>query len=401
LRNRYGGLGTMKIQLWSYNYAPEPTGIAPVSTAWAKELHARGHEVTVVAAHPHYPTPKWGKSFRPRREVIDGITVIRLPLWIGRASGFQRVRQDASFALAMIAALPFLPKCDRVVAVSPSFPALAAAIINRAVRRVRWILWLQDILPDGATTTGMLEDGTLVRLSRKLELASYRSADRIAVISETFRENLLEKEVPNEKIVRVFNPPTLSAAVDAAPSVERIQGRVIVIGNIGHSQGLDRVVEAFGNSAPLEALGAELIITGTGVAADDVKAKITNDRVKMLGLLSEDELRSELAKASLALVTQRADIAEFNLPSKVTNYFDNGLPIFACVNPSSETASLIEQSDSGWVSSSGEMETFGERLASALEDSEVLKTRGAAGAEFARTKMSVGALAEAMIEAMA
>jgi colanic acid biosynthesis glycosyl transferase WcaI len=31
----------MRIQLWSYNYAPEPTGIAPISTVWAQAMRAR------------------------------------------------------------------------------------------------------------------------------------------------------------------------------------------------------------------------------------------------------------------------------------------------------------------------------------------------------------------------
>lgn len=50
----------MMIQLWSYNYAPEPTGVGPVSTTSARAMRDRGHEVHVVAAHPHYPSPEWG-----------------------------------------------------------------------------------------------------------------------------------------------------------------------------------------------------------------------------------------------------------------------------------------------------------------------------------------------------
>ncbi len=74
----------MKIQLWSYNYDPEPTGIGIVSTVWARGLRDRGHQVEVVAAHPHYPEPRWGTRVLPYREVREGINVLRLPLWIGR-----------------------------------------------------------------------------------------------------------------------------------------------------------------------------------------------------------------------------------------------------------------------------------------------------------------------------
>jgi hypothetical protein len=35
----------MRLQLWSYNYAPEPTGIAPVSEVWAHAMKALGNKI--------------------------------------------------------------------------------------------------------------------------------------------------------------------------------------------------------------------------------------------------------------------------------------------------------------------------------------------------------------------
>lgn len=48
----------MRVQLWSYNFDPEPTGIGIVATTLARGLSKRGHDVEVVAAHPHYPEPR-------------------------------------------------------------------------------------------------------------------------------------------------------------------------------------------------------------------------------------------------------------------------------------------------------------------------------------------------------
>src|SRR3954471_20902798 len=149
----------MRLQLWSYNYLPETSGIAPLSAVWAEAMHARGHEVTVVAAHPHYPQPLWGRRLRPSREERNGIPVIRLPLLVGRDSARQRMLQEASFATALGLSTPLLPPAQAIVAVSPSFPGLAPAILQSAIRRTPWLLWLQDILPDGAATTGLVEDG--------------------------------------------------------------------------------------------------------------------------------------------------------------------------------------------------------------------------------------------------
>ena len=46
---------------------------------------------------------------------------------------------------------------------------------------------------------------------------AYRSADRVAVISDSFRENLAEKGVPGEKIARIYNPASRPVRAGCAP----------------------------------------------------------------------------------------------------------------------------------------------------------------------------------------
>jgi hypothetical protein len=88
-----------------------------------------------VAAHPHYPEPRWGTRLLPYCEVRAGIDVLRLPLWGGRASAAERYRQELTFMAAQTAATPFLARPDVLVSTSPSFPALLPAVMNVAGRR--------------------------------------------------------------------------------------------------------------------------------------------------------------------------------------------------------------------------------------------------------------------------
>ena len=173
-------------------------------------MRDRGHRVEVVAAHPHYPAGTWGRSFKPYRETRDGIEVLRLPLWFGRSSTKARIRQEMSFAAIQTLALPFVERPDVMVAVSPSFPALAPAMLHAKARRIPWVLWLQDILPDGAATTGFLPEGRLARAARRLEREAYARAAQVVVISESFERNLLAKGVSADKLHLVYNPATRS-----------------------------------------------------------------------------------------------------------------------------------------------------------------------------------------------
>lgn len=384
---------SMRIQLWSYNYDPEPQGIAPLSRMLAVELSARGHEILVVSAHPHYPEPNWGVRLRPYRESRDGIPVLRLPLWIGRGNGAERVRQDVSFATMQALVAPLLPVADAVIAVTPCFPALAAAMAFSRVRRTPWIMWLQDIVTDGAATTGLIEDGPMLKAAHRFERMAYNSASRVVVISEAFRQNLLAKGVRAEKIVRIFNPSTRHTSqpidLDGAPT----NPRILAMGNIGHSQGLDRIVDAFQENTELDTVGAELVIAGHGVAADEVRARVRSERVHMPGVLYGEQLEPELRSASIGLVSQRADIQEFNLPSKLMNYMAYGIPVIASVNPERETARIVLESGAGWVTDAQTPAEFASVAASKLGDPEALKTASRAGFTYANENFRPGAVA--------
>ena len=346
----------LKIQLWSYNYDPEPTGIGIVSTVWARGLRDRGHQVEVVAAHPHYPEPRWGTRVTPYREVRDGIPVLRLPLWIGRASAAERYRQELTFLAAQSAATPFLSRPDVLVSASPSFPALVPAVVNARARKIPWVLWLHDLLPDGATATGLVDEGgTVINLARRLERAAYSAADRIVVLSRAFTNNLLGKGVPREKVELIYDPATRTPRTLAAPGAGGGPLRILSMGNIGHSQGLTSLVQAFERHPEIN---ARLIITGTGVAADEAQAEIRTSRVEMLGMVDDARLEQELQQADVAFVSQRYDGSEFNIPSKLMNFMAYRLPVLAAVNPAGEVARIVEESRGGWIVDSSDPDAF-------------------------------------------
>ena len=375
------GSGGLRVQLWSYNYDPEPMGIGPVSTVWAHELAALGHEVEVVAAHPHYPEPKWGRSRRPYREVRDGIPVLRLPLSIGRASTAQRYRQELSFMASQTAATPFLGRPDVLVSASPSFPALLPAIVNSRARRVPWVLWLHDILPDGAAATGLVDERSpAIRLARRLERSAYRAARRVVVLSRSFTDNLLAKGVPPEKIELIYDPATREPGpASVEPSSEGL--RLLSMGNIGFSQGLTELIRSFEASDLPD--DVRLAVTGSGVAAPDARAEVRTERVQMLGVLDDDELEGELHRADIGFVSQRYEGAEFNIPSKLMNFMAYGLPVLAAVNPASEVARLVLEAEAGWVVDSSDPGAFPREVARLRQAPEEVRERAGASHDFA------------------
>jgi colanic acid biosynthesis glycosyl transferase WcaI len=386
----------LRVQLWSYNYDPEPTGIGPLSRAWATAMRDRGHEISVVSAHPHYPEPKWGTRRLPYRDVRDGIPVLRLPIWPGRQSIGERLRQEASFVGALIAAAPFLGTPDVIVAVSPSFPALLPAMVSAKVRRTPWVLWLQDLLPDGATVTGLLdEDKLAVKAARGLERAAYRSAARVVAISETFRDNLYARGVPRDHVVRIFNPASRPVRTEPR-DVGFVDGKLALnMGNIGRSQNLATIVRAFEGSPDLESAGARFVMAGDGVAGEAVRATIGTERVEVTGILTSEELGRYIERAAIGVVTQRPRDHDFNVPSKLMNFMGAGVPVLASVDSNSEVARILSESGGGWLTDSSQVEDqFAPALLEALTNPEERERRGAAALDFARRNFDAARIAE-------
>jgi colanic acid biosynthesis glycosyl transferase WcaI len=267
-------------------------------------------------------------------------------------------------------------------------------MISLRIRRTPWILWVQDIVTDGAATTGLLEEGPLLKAARSFERMTYSSASRVVVISDAFRQNLRTKGVPDEKINRIFNPSSRQVLkpidLDAMPT----RPQILAMGNIGHSQGLDRIVEAFQESSELETLDTQLLIVGHGVAANDVRDRIESDRVQMPGVLYGEQFESVLKSASIGLVSQRANVQEFNLPSKLMTYMACGIPVLASVNPDSETARIVRDSNAGWVTDSQNPSEFAAVAAAKLGDSAALKAASRAGFTYANDNFQPKAIAE-------
>jgi colanic acid biosynthesis glycosyl transferase WcaI len=391
--------GLMRVQLWSANFAPEPTGIAPVSTVLADALLDRGWEVDVVANHPHYPDPRWGMRRWPYRQRRGRMKLLRLPLLIGRETSKQRLLQEMSIVSSYLAATPILGrpllrKPDVLLVVSPPFPALLAAVINGRLRGLPWVYWMHDLLPDGAVSTGLVdEDSKIMRASRWLERTAYEECSSVAVLSQAFADNVLAKGVPPEKVDLIYDPatrpfPDLGPDDIGAPKKEI---KILSMGNIGLTQGLPPLVAAWERSEEIAKRGIKLVITGNGVAADDVEAEIRSDRVEYLGLVSDERLEEELRSSTLALVSQSYTGAEFNLPSKIMNFMAYGLPIVAAVNPAGESARLTEKADAGWVADSSDPDLFPRTVLSALDGAEELRRKAQAARTYAEENFSTDA----------
>ncbi|MCS3125377.1 glycosyltransferase [Bacteroides faecis] len=105
-----------------------------------------------------------------------------------------------------------------------------------------------------------------------MEKITYKYADKIIVISEDFKKNLLAKGVPEEKIVVVYNWVDQNAVVDIPREknklfemygLDRSKFYVTYNGNIGLSQNMDMLLSV---AEELKTSNSDIhfVLVGTG-----------------------------------------------------------------------------------------------------------------------------------------
>ena len=99
-------------------------------------------------------------------------------------------------------------QCDVMFIYStPPIQGAMAAMVKKFRRdHIPFVYNLQDIFPDSMSGTGLTKEGGLLwKIGRVIENFTYRNADKIIVISQDFKRNIMAKGVPEEKIEVIYN----------------------------------------------------------------------------------------------------------------------------------------------------------------------------------------------------
>ncbi|MCC5667611.1 glycosyltransferase family 4 protein [Nostoc sp. CHAB 5784] len=352
----------MHILIYSYNYHPEPIGIAPLMTELAEGLVKRGHQVRVITGMPNYPQRKIYDEYRGKwyvTEQTNGVTIQRSYLRIkSKPNLLDRLLLELSFVFT---SLPQAFKGRRpdviILTVPPLFGTLPVTIFGW-LYNCPVVLNVQDILPDAAVRIGLLKNKWMIRTLAALEKFAYRSAHTISVIADGFRENLVNKGVPVNKIVCIPNwvdvnfIHPLPKQNNSWISSHQLDGKFVVLysGNIALTQGLETVIEAAVCLRHIKEI--VFVIVGESIALQRLQEYcLLNgaDNVLLLPLQPREKLPEMLAASDVGLIVQKRNVISFNMPSKIPLLLASGRPIVGSVPATGTAAKAIKLSGGGII----------------------------------------------------
>jgi colanic acid biosynthesis glycosyl transferase WcaI len=385
----------MNILILSYNYHPEPIGIAPLVTELAEGLLQRGHHVEVVTALPNYPERRIYDEYKGNlfyKEIRNGVHLTRHWVFIRpQPNLLTRLAFEVSTLLFGTWAALRQTKADVVLTISPQLSGSLTARLLSLCWGTPFILNIQDLLPDAAIASGMLKNSLMIGVFRAMERFAYHHAQAIAVISDQFVHNLVRKGVAPTKLFKIPNwvDTKFIVPLNKNTTLRKQLGLtdafiVMYSGNIALTQGLETLVECA--NLLRDDPKIRFVIVGEDSALKKLEVciqsyKLTN--VHTMPFQPRPLLPQMLASADVNVILQKAHIVDINMPSKTMLLLACARPVIASVNAQGEVAKIICESDCGIVVSPEEPAQLADAVLALKNDPERCQLLGKRGRAFA------------------
>jgi glycosyltransferase involved in cell wall biosynthesis len=370
----------MNVCFFNRSYWPDQASTGQLLTELAEDLVARhGCQVTVVAGRPLAGD---GASGGARgivgRESHNGVRILRANgttlhprRFVGRVANY--VSYAASAALAGLD----IGRPDVVVALTD--PPIIGRVALWAARRTGapFVFLCEDIFPEVATLLEDFHSPAVNRLLDRINRHLIKEADAIVALGDRMRRRLVEEKGASDDRIQIIHNWADCEAIRPGPKdnpfarAHGLADRFVVMhsGNVGHSQNLDTVVEAAARLRSHERL--VFAIVGDGARRERLEREAAArglSNVRFFPYQPKTALHESFASADAFLVSLKAGIEGYIVPSKLYGILAAGRPFVAAVDPSCEVAQLATAHECGVVAAPGDPASLAEAVMTLYED---------------------------------
>ena len=261
-----------------------------------------------------------------------------------------------------------------------------------AIRKVPFVYNLQDVFPDSLVGAGLAKkDSVLWKIGRLVENATYKGADKIIVISQDFKRNIMAKGVPEEKIEVVYNWVDENAITPVKDEenelfeefgISRDKFRVVYAGNLGNAQNIEIIVNAARRLKDNKQI--EFIIFGKGGLEDEIKATKANeqlDNLKILPLQPYERVSKVYGLGHLCIVACKPGLGGAAMPSKTWSIMSSGRAVLANFDEG-ELKEIVENNHCGVFTKADDLEGFVQAINELSQQLERCAEMGVNGRQF-------------------
>lgn len=388
----------MKLCIFTNHFYPEDFKVNDI----AFELAKRGYDITVLTAIPDYPKGKFYEGyslFKRRKENVNGVNIIRLPIIPrGKGGAIRLVLNYVSyfFCLSIFSffhSFKYKYDCIFVHLTSPFFIGVCARKMAKK-QKVPLLFWVLDLWPESLISAGGISNPLIIKSQTKMVRKVYEQCSKILIGSKGFEKSICEKgdfkdklvyfpnwaEETKEKIPEDFDIKTIKPF----DSINNDDFIILFAGNIGEAQNLDAVIEVAKSLKNEKKI--KFVFVGDGRRREHlqnmVKEYSLEESVFFPGRFPIETMPVFMNEASVLLFSLKDELC-FNLtvPAKVQFYMSQGKPILAMIN--GDGAELVKEAECGMAVAAGDSEGLAKAVRKMAEMPEnELKIFGENGKKF-------------------
>ena len=278
------------------------------------------------------------------------------------------------------------------IASTPPIQGMLGGALSR-IKKVPFVYNLQDIFPDSLVGTGLSRKGSLLwKIGRVIENFTYRNADKIIVISEGFKKNIMAKGVPEEKIVVIYNWVDEEAVVDIPRlenklfdkyDLDRDKFYISYSGNIGLTQNMDLLLEVM-DELKTEAPDIRLVLIGEGAYKKQVEEMVNAKNltnVKLLPFQPYEDISHVFSLGDAGLVISKPGVGENSVPSKTWSIMSASRPVLANFDEN-ELKDIVSKHRCGIFTKAGDKDAFKASILELYHNPELCREYGRNGRQF-------------------
>jgi len=323
----------------------------------AQFLRARGHELVIVASDLNYQT---GERTVERvglytEQDIEGVRVLRSFIYPAlHRSYLWRILSFLSFMVSSVLTALRVREVDLVMGTSPPIFQAVSAWFVAFLRRKPFLLEVRDLWPEFGVSMGVLKNPVLIAMARWVESFLYARATHILVNSPAYKEYMLGKKVPAEKItyipygtdVDMFTPEMDGSSVRRELGLED-KFVVLYAGALGQANDIDTLLRAAERLKDKENI--RFVLFGDGKERVRLQAEADRmglDNLIFAGVRSKKEIPVVIASSDACLaILQDIPMFRTTYPNKVFDYMAAGKPTVLVID--GVVRRVIEEADGG------------------------------------------------------
>ncbi len=390
----------MRILFLTNYFPPEIGGASHLFYELATSLAERGHQVTVVTGFPRYNVKEVDPHYRGKllhEERADGIRLLRVRT-IPLPKEGKIARGLDHFAVAAILALRglFSGAYDLVLIYSPPLPLGLSAWLLGRLKRIPFVVNIQDLFPREAVDLGVLTNPALIRVFEAIESFIYKRADHITVHSSGNRDHVIVRGGHIDRVSVVYNwvDTDRILPLDRHNKFARqhdLDGRFVVsyAGTMGWCQDMSTIVR----TAALLRDHQDILFLMVGDGAEKAKAQQQADKlglanIQWLPMQSWQVYPQVLAASDISMINLNENLKTPVVPSKLLSIMAAGRPVVASLPLEGDAPRLIEEAGAGLCVGPNDPEALAGALLRLYGDEGLRQQCGSNGRRYAETHFS-------------